>query len=427
VRGTTRYLVAVALVALSAAGTLGLAAFAGPAAAGAAAPEIACAYKSHIWVMSVDGADRRMVTQPSYDNPAGEDKPAWSPDGRQLCYVDYTGVTNDTGARLWLVDAEGTNQRRLDVLGETESVTGVPAWSPDGRQIAFVNVMNLQAGNPEKFWQALFSYDLSTGVSTQLYRAPRGELIEGLAWTADSRKVEFSCDNRWAVQSAEVRGRCVRLVSRLRRVALATRRVVTLATAPGNTYYTGIARSPDGRSVAVAMSRHGGDRRSAILTGPMGGRPRHVVVRATLETTMYLSVSWSPDAKRLAYGISTPNGQSTWVIGRNGKGDHKILAGAAWPAWSPRVPAAQSRQDRSSGLVRVPSWRRFHSSYTGTDWETILRTTIKAIRAGFAKRSLVARVTLASGYDGTKCRQRPRAGTWVPKGTVVRIRIAVYD
>jgi hypothetical protein len=77
--------------------------------------------------------------------------------------------------------------------------------------------------------------------------------------------------------------------------------------------------------------------------------------------------------------------------------------------------------------VRVPSWRRFHSSYTGTDWETILRTAIKAIRTGFAKRGLVARVTLVDGYSGGTSRQRPRAGTWVPKGTVVRIRIAVYD
>jgi dipeptidyl aminopeptidase/acylaminoacyl peptidase len=426
-RAAARYLAVAAFVALSAAAALGLAVCAGPAAARAGGAEIACAYKNHIWVMDASGGDRRWVTEPTSENPAGQDKPAWSPDGRQLCYVDYAGVTNDTGARLWVVGADGTYPRRLDVLGDQESVTGVPAWSPDGRQIAFVNTMDLQVGDPEKSWQALFAYDVSTGVSTQLYRAPRGDLIEGLAWTADSRRVEFSSDNRWAVQMAEIHGRHVRLVSRLRSVALATRRVLALATAPRGAYFAGIARSPDGRSVAVSLSRQGGDRRSAILTGPMGGRPRHVVVRATQATTAYLSVSWSPDAKRLAYGIYTPNGYSTWVIGRDGKRDHKILAGGAWPAWSPQAPAGQSRHGSSDRMVRVPSWRRFRSSYTGTDWDTILKTGIAAIKAGFAKRGLIARVTLVNGYDGSTSRQRPKAGTWAPKGTVVRVRLAVYD
>jgi hypothetical protein len=78
-------------------------------------------------------------------------------------------------------------------------------------------------------------------------------------------------------------------------------------------------------------------------------------------------------------------------------------------------------------LVRVPSWRRFHSSYTGTDWDTILTSGIAAIEDGFAKRGLIARVTLANGYAGAKSSQRPRAGVWATEGTVVHVRVAVYD
>jgi hypothetical protein len=60
------------------------------------------------------------------------------------------------------------------------------------------------------------------------------------------------------------------------------------------------------------------------------------VVKALQATTAYEAVSWSPSAKQLAYGIYTPHGYSMWIIGLDGKGDHKVLAGASTPTWGPR-------------------------------------------------------------------------------------------
>jgi Tol biopolymer transport system component len=302
-----------------------------------AASQIACQFKSHIWVMNASGGERRQVTHSVGYNPAGQSQPAWSPDGRRLAFIDFTGVTDGTGCRLWLVDANGANQHRVDVMGSSESLAmgASPAWSPDGGRIAFVNVMNL-GGNPENAWEALFSYDFVTGQTTQLCRVATGELIEGMTWSAGGLKIELSVDNSSAVQIGQIHGRSVRQVSRLRSIDLASHRVSTLATAPKGTRFAGIARSPDGRSVAVALSRASGSQRFAILTGPMGGKPTHTVVRAQQATTDFRTVSWSPTGRQLAYGIYTPNGSSTWIIGLNGKNDHKLLAGASWPAWGPR-------------------------------------------------------------------------------------------
>lgn len=299
---------------------------------------IACMFKSRICVMRADGKQRHAITRPTADNPGGQDEPAWSPDGERIAYLDYAGVTDGTGCRLWIVNADGSGAYRVNVLGSSESlVLGVtPAWSPDGRRIAFANVMNIHVGNPEKAWQAVFSYDSDTGETTQVYRAPKGCSVEGLTWSADGSTIEFSLDNWTAVQLAQINGRRVRLVSRLRVVNVATHHVTTVATAPSRTYFTGVARSPNGRLVAVALSRQRGSRRAAILTGAMGGRPRRTVVRAVQATTQYIDVSWAPDGKRLAYGIYTPNGHSTWIIGADGRGDHKVLAGASCPAWQPR-------------------------------------------------------------------------------------------
>lgn len=59
--------------------------------------------------------------------------PAWSPDGRRLAFVrDHTlsGQRSLTGADLYLMDADGSNVvRRARGLHS-------PAWSPDGRRLA---------------------------------------------------------------------------------------------------------------------------------------------------------------------------------------------------------------------------------------------------------------------------------------------------
>ena len=53
--------------------------------------------------------------------------PSWSPDAGRLVF--------DTGRRIAVVDAHGRNLRFLTRPGTTDTD---PAWSPDGRSIAFV-------------------------------------------------------------------------------------------------------------------------------------------------------------------------------------------------------------------------------------------------------------------------------------------------
>jgi len=304
----------------------------------AAAGLIACQFKNHLWIMSASGGDRRQLTHSPANTAAGESNPAWSPDGSRLAYVNWAGVTNGTGCRLWVVDAAGANNHRVNVLGSSESVIGTPAWSPDGQRIAFANMMNLE-GNPDKAWVALFSYDFVTGQTTQLCRVATGDVIEGMTWSADGLGVEFSVDNGDAVQIGQIGGHRVRLVSSLRSVSVASHQVSTLAIAPSQSRFTGIARSPNGRSVAVALIR-GGSERSAILTGPMGGKPTHTVVKALQATTAYEAVSWSPSAKQLAYASTR---RTATVCGSSGSTARVITRSS--PAPRPR-PGGRASSDR---------------------------------------------------------------------------------
>lgn len=78
--------------------------------------------------------------------PTPEGKASWSPDGRMIAFLSGQGENkNEWG--LWVMNADGTNQRKLvnRVLDED-----VPEWHPDGEHLFFVRVLEEQQ-NPIQF------------------------------------------------------------------------------------------------------------------------------------------------------------------------------------------------------------------------------------------------------------------------------------
>jgi Tol biopolymer transport system component len=81
-----------------------------------------------------DGSGSRVLARQAYN-------PRWSPDGRHVAFhrqVDPSEFLNDRPctARIWIVDADGSNERRLDDLGD--GCDAPPLWSPDGTRISAV-------------------------------------------------------------------------------------------------------------------------------------------------------------------------------------------------------------------------------------------------------------------------------------------------
>jgi hypothetical protein len=96
-----------------------------------------------LWVINVaTGAAREIL---SLGEDVGEDEvgsPAWSPDGRWIAF-DRRPPPPEVGApplgnsQLWLVRPNGSGLRQLTHLTDAD-VAGPPAWSPDGRRLAFI-------------------------------------------------------------------------------------------------------------------------------------------------------------------------------------------------------------------------------------------------------------------------------------------------
>jgi dipeptidyl aminopeptidase/acylaminoacyl peptidase len=88
--------------------------------------------RTGIWVVPVSGGDPVAYTA----NTAGSsNSPAWSPDGRQLAFVS----TRDGSAQIYLMPADGGAARKVSAV-ET-GVSGPLVWSRDGSRILFTSTV----------------------------------------------------------------------------------------------------------------------------------------------------------------------------------------------------------------------------------------------------------------------------------------------
>jgi tol-pal system beta propeller repeat protein TolB len=98
-------------------------------------PGIVMSIQFDIFVVALDGSSDVNITNSDYD----EIEPAWSPDGRRIAFAGVREGGAFTTWQIVTVDPDGRNEAVLVVMDEENRS---PAWSPDSTMITFMSDFN---------------------------------------------------------------------------------------------------------------------------------------------------------------------------------------------------------------------------------------------------------------------------------------------
>jgi Tol biopolymer transport system component len=257
--------------------------------------EIAWSCNGAICVAYPDGSGGRRLT----DDKFIDSYPAWSPDGKKIAFTGNLGRTV-----VWIMNADGSDRRRLTPRNGDDAL---PAWSPDGRRIALDNNITRQI-------------DVMRPDGEQ--RHPLIRRTASLpAWSPDGKRIAFvSADGRrLSLTSGDI--------YLCRSDGTAQRRLVRNGTFP--------AWSPDGTKIAFLRNRRRWSRNVGVwIVNADGSWQRSIWTHAAEGG----GLSWSPDGKAIA--LTSDN--DIYVINANGTTLRQLTRG--WgdnldPAWQPAPKA----------------------------------------------------------------------------------------
>ena len=281
----------------------------------------------------------------------GESQPAWSPDGRRIAFVQQTGIWS-----IWVMDANGANQ--VGISNPPQRWDAEPAWSPDGERIVFSRNVSGDC-RTETCGEHLFVMNASGSDVTQLTFGT--ELEVQPAWSPDGSRIAFSRISECEPQPCEEDVYTIKPDGT----------EMTRLTEPDSRDFDP-SWSPDGERIAFVSNRHFCCRNSALeiytMNADGSGKRRVTVSGPPSQFIIAEDPAWSPDGDRIAFrwipGGTCQSGFcgfEVFTVRIDGTDYRRMTDDTAreqWPDWQPlNRPPDCSGVDPSKTELRPPNHR----------------------------------------------------------------------
>jgi Tol biopolymer transport system component/DNA-binding winged helix-turn-helix (wHTH) protein len=295
----------------------------------------------------------------------GADSLDFSPDNRWLAAGRSASVAGQPGG-IYLIPADGGDPRRV-IAPPKDRVVSEPAFSPDGRRLAYVSCSHGGGRAPtvdcDVYLTELDALPNPTGLPRRL-TTQRSFVLNGVSWTRDGTDVVYSAiltgttpylwrvgvDGTRPPERLEIAGANAVAPATARsrdRVAFAHFSIDTdiyrveagrpAQLVVGSTFWESEPRlSPDGRRLVFMSQRAGGDVSDNIwLSEADGSNPRQLTHGPGRTQG---SPSWSPDGRQIAFdSLGQDAHWHIWMIDADGGTPRRITPQADdehTPTWS---------------------------------------------------------------------------------------------
>ena len=146
-----------------------------------------------IYVMDADGGNQQNLT----NDPSHDMYPAWSPDGKRIAFTSYRDGHDDAihgrpTAEIYVMDADGGNPQHLtNDLNDDR----YPSWSPDGKRIVFSSERDGHfIGEFEITSSEIYLMDADGGNQQRLTENRKNDYAP--SWSPDGTRIVFESDRK---------------------------------------------------------------------------------------------------------------------------------------------------------------------------------------------------------------------------------------
>jgi len=157
--------------------------------------------RSHLYVFDVEKKTTTQITSGDYDDA----QPAWSPDGKQIAFTSNRSTPDPDATRdsnIWIVAADNTDKgAHLTQLTTNPAPDDQPTWSPDGKWIAYVTELD-----PHLFYYSTQHLAVipATGGEPKVLTISFDRTIRRPKFSADGKSIYFTADDDGTVNLCKI-------------------------------------------------------------------------------------------------------------------------------------------------------------------------------------------------------------------------------